>query len=602
MRPLLPLIFLVIALSADARRSRIDSALVQLQSGLTDSQRVRTLFQLGRDYLNINSDSSVFFLHETVRLAAKTGQHRSEAEAYALLGVHEKNKGNYENALQFHLRALKIKEENHDEPVLATTYNDIGVLYKTMGRFQEALVYYKKSNELCRRLGIQKGIAMTYNNIGTIHRELTGLDSALYYYQKALQEAERTSDPYSISVCLTNVGDIYVDQQRYTEALAMFGRSLAIDRAAEDMTGMASGYNSMARTYSAMKQYPQALAYSDSALATVLKTDLRQDRLTTLMLRAGILEGKGDVGHAVDAMRNYIALKDSLMNEETHRQISELQTKYETSKKEQQIARQQAQLREKNLTILGIAVVVALLALLAMSYYRRNKLKQQAVLQKTVLQQQEMATRAVIEAEERERRRIASDLHDGVGQLMSAAKMNLSLIGSELEFNDPVQQENFSKAVALVDEGCREVRTVSHNIMPNALLKAGLTTAIREFINKIDQRVLKVNLYTEGLNERLAGNIESVLYRIIQECINNVIRHSSASQLDIAIIRDETEITVTIEDNGCGFDLSDRTLSEGIGMKNIQSRVDYLAGSIEWDTAPGKGTVVMIHVPAKTAP
>ena len=180
---------------------------------------------------------------------------------------------------------------------------------------------------------------------------------------------------------------------------------------------------------------------------------------------------------------------------------------------------------------------------------------------------------------------------------MSAAKMNLSMVESELAFQNPEQKQAFEKAMSLVDEGCREVRSVSHQIMPNALLKSGLASAVREFINKIDQRVIKVNLYAEGLNERVDSLTEPVLYRVIQECVNNVIKHAAASQLDISVIRDGEGISVTIEDNGKGFNPGDKALAEGIGLKNIRSRVEYLKGTVEWDSSPGKGTVVMVHVP-----
>ena len=138
------------------------------------------------------------------------------------------------------------------------------------------------------------------------------------------------------------------------------------------------------------------------------------------------------------------------------------------------------------------------------------------------MKQQELATKAVLEAEENERQRIAKDLHDGVGQMMSAAKMNLSAFESEIKFADTEQQLSFEKIIQLVDESCAEVRSVSHNMMPNALLKNSLASAVREFINKLDQKTLKVHLYTEGLDERLDSNIETVLYRVIQECVNNV--------------------------------------------------------------------------------
>ena len=235
--------------------------------------------------------------------------------------------------------------------------------------------------------------------------------------------------------------------------------------------------------------------------------------------------------------------------------------------------------------------------MLGYSFYRRYKLKQEKKLQTEVIKQQDLATKAILQAEENERERIAKDLHDGVGQVMSAAKMNLSAFESEIAFKDETQKLSFEKIISLIDEGCKEVRSVSHQMMPNALLKAGLASAIKEFIDKIDNRILKVNLYSEGLNERIDNNIEIVLYRIIQECVNNVIKHSGANQLDISLIKDGDGISVSIEDNGKGFNTKDTTKFEGIGLKNIASRIEFLKGTVEFDSAEGRGTMVSIHVP-----
>jgi two-component system NarL family sensor kinase len=129
------------------------------------------------------------------------------------------------------------------------------------------------------------------------------------------------------------------------------------------------------------------------------------------------------------------------------------------------------------------------------------------------------------------------------------------------------------------------------------LLKNGLANAVKEFLDKIDNRVLKVSLHTEGLNERIDSNTETVLYRVIQECVNNVIKHAGASMMDISLIKDKDGISVTIEDNGKGFDKSIKNDSDGLGLKNISSRITYLKGTVDFDTAPGKGTLVAIHIP-----
>jgi signal transduction histidine kinase len=213
------------------------------------------------------------------------------------------------------------------------------------------------------------------------------------------------------------------------------------------------------------------------------------------------------------------------------------------------------------------------------------------------MKQQELSIRAVIEAEEKERQRIARDLHDGVGQMMSVAKMNLSAFESNIQFANKEQQVSFEKIIDLVDESCKEVRSVSHNMMPNALLKNSLATAIRDFIDKIEKKALHIRLYTKGLDERLDSNLEIVLYRVIQECVNNVTKHADATSLDIAVIKDNDGISATIEDNGKGFDISDKDKFEGIGLKNILTRVEYLKGNVDFDSTPGRGTLVALNVP-----
>ncbi|MCB0697013.1 MAG: sensor histidine kinase, partial [Chitinophagaceae bacterium] len=258
---------------------------------------------------------------------------------------------------------------------------------------------------------------------------------------------------------------------------------------------------------------------------------------------------------------------------------------------------QEFQLTRKNYMLTGIAALFIALTLLSYSWYKRYQLKQSAALQAAVMKQQELATKAIIEAEENERQRIAGDLHDGVGQMMSAAKINLSTVSDGITFASEEQRTRFENALKLVDDSCSEVRTVSHNIMPNSLLRNSLAAAVRTFINKIDQHVLKINLHTEGLNEKLDENIEIMLYRVVQECVNNVIKHAKANILDISLIKDGHEISVTIEDNGIGFDTTDKTKFDGIGMKNIASRIQYLKGTVEWDSGRNKGTVVSIQVP-----
>src|SRR5690606_33713571 len=210
----------------------------------------------------------------------------------------------------------------------------------------------------------------------------------------------------------------------------------------------------------------------------------------------------------------------------------------------------------------------------------------------------QQATLEVLEAEERERRRIAADLHDGVGQLLSAALLNLNQTRSLTEESSEARKL-LERSLAIVGESYDEMRSLSHQMMPNALLKSGLASSVKEFLSKIDGEKMKVGLDVVGLNERLDPQIETSLYRVIQEAVTNVVKHAEATRLSIQMFRDEEGITATIEDNGKGFDPTQKELSEGVGMKNIFSRINLLGGHLEVDSAPGRGTFILVQIPNK---
>jgi signal transduction histidine kinase len=396
---------------------------------------------------------------------------------------------------------------------------------------------------------------------------------------------------------LSNLGEVFANRKDYSTALNYFYKCLAIDRIFDDKYGMIMDYANIGGCQMKLRQFDKAKPFLDSAYTIAENENFVKDKMNVLNSLVTYYTAKGDLEKAEEIGISLDALKDSIQNLAVQKNISELNTKYETEKKEKQLQLQQFENTKKKYWIIGLLCLLGLGSLLGFSYYKRHKLANEKRLQQAIMKQQDMATKAIIEAEENERKRIAGDLHDGVGQTMSAAKMNLSSIESRLDFKNEEDKIAFEKIVNLVDESCREVRSVSHNMMPNALLKSGLSSAVKEFIEKIDSRILKVNLYSEGLNERLDGNVETVLYRIIQECVNNVIKHSAANELDISLIKDADGIAATIEDNGKGFEVAERSKTEGIGLKNIRTRIAYLKGTVDFDSSPGKGTLVAIHVP-----
>jgi signal transduction histidine kinase len=563
----------------------------------TDSVKLKACYELSNIYLRTSLDTCEDFGSRAVALAKKLHDTKTESEAYALLGAAKKYRGEYEQAITYHLKALDIKEQRKDDYGISITLNDIGIVYKLLHRFDEAIVFYRRSLVYAQKVKELRFISLLINNIATIFTEKKQYDSAKIYLDRALAVAYQSKDSNAIVTVLSNSGEASVNIKNYTAALSYFYQCLPIDKALDDKYGIITDYNDIGETLLNLKQFDKARPYLDSAYVMAEQGDFLKEKIDVLNLLVTYYHVKGDLEKADELATTINTLKDSTMNLAIHKNISELSAKYEATKKEKEIQEQQFQNTRKQYWIIGLLCALVLGSLLAFSYYKRYRLVQQQRLQDEIMKQQDIATKAVLEAEENERKRIAGDLHDGVGQTMSAAKMNLSSLESRLNFSNEDDRLAFERIVHLIDDSCKEVRTVSHNMMPNALLKNGLSNAVKDFIDKIDSNVLQVNLYSEGLQERLGSNVETVLYRVIQECVNNVIKHSGANELDISLIKDKDGIAATIEDNGKGFVVADKEKSGGIGLKNIRTRIGYLKGTVDFDAAPGKGTLVAIHEP-----
>ncbi len=507
-------------------------------------------------------------------------------------------KGQYEKAASLYYESITLLEKLEEKKQLALALNDLAKLYRKTRELDKALVYYDRAQQLFTDLKDSSGIQMILNESGVVFEYKENFTEAIRRYEESLKIAKALKDETGISYALSFIAGVNVIQKNYSSAEKNLQEALLIREKLKDTFAIALTYTDMGVLYSARGDYNnaiQSLIFSNKVAEQLKYPELQSSNYKEL---SSIATNSGDYQSALNYYKKYAFIQDSLFTIEKTKQVAELNTRYETEKKEQQILLQRSELAKKNLTIVAIIILVALGAFLAYSLYRRYQLKQKTAIQAEMLRQQEISTRAVLQAEERERQRIAKDLHDGVGQTMSAAKMNLSAFENELIFNTPELRLKFERIIALVDESCKEVRTVSHNMMPNALLKMGLAAAIREFTDKIDHKMIRIDLHSEGLNERLDTNLETILYRVIQECVNNVLKHAKANQLDISLIKDIDGISATIEDNGKGFDTNDQRNFDGLGLKNIRTRVEYLRGTVEYDSKKGKGTLVAIHIPA----
>lgn len=519
------------------------------------------------------------------------------AELHNIMGEAQYFKGNYDIAASHIFKAIHIFERYNNKKQLGNAFNAIAKLYRKTRDLDKADQYYDKAMHLFTRLRDTAGMEMIANESGVVYEYRGDYKEAIRRYSIAVQYAQATGNKAGMGYALNNISGSLLLQGKYAEAAHYLLRALDIRKEIKDSFALAINYSDLGTLYDSMRRYPQAVAYLDSSNAIALLLQFPQLRSHNFRILSDIARKQGNYRAAYDYYIQGDIINDTIFNNEKLAQVEELNARYQAEKKEQQIKLQQLEISRRNYLIIAIAIVFFMAVALAYSYYRRYKVKQQQRLQQAIIHQQQLATQAVLEAEENERQRIGQDLHDGVGQMMSAVKINLSTFRDGLLFSDEQQRRRYDNLIGLVDDSCKEVRSISHQMMPNALLKAGLASAIRDFLNRIDSSVIEVNLYTEGLNERLGTDTETVLYRVIQECVNNVIKHAAASKLDITLIRDEDGISATVEDNGRGFDTGRAGVFDGIGLKNIRARIEYLKGTVDFDSRPGQGTVVTINIP-----
>jgi signal transduction histidine kinase len=561
-------------------------------------KRVETEFYLALYYNKTEKIDSVLYFTQK-NIAYLNSQH----DQSILLSYYNNLEGGYfmhlnkqREALQRYYTSLEIAEANNDPAAKIKAIVNVGWAFMELNQCDTAVANFKTAIGLMKANDLDV-YAAVYNNLASCYGDLGKNDSAKKYVLQGIDIARKTNDLVGEANGLNILGTVYESAKQYNEELNVLTQAKAIREKLGDPFFIVSDMATISELYSKTGQYQKGIEVANQALDIAKKNGISTKYPLIYQSLISNYEGSGDYKSAAGIYRQLNAAKDSMYADASPQALAEMRTKYETEKKERMIHEQENKLAKQRIIIGSVIALIILGALLGFTQYRRAQWKQEARMRAAVLKQQEEATKAVIEAEEAERQRIAKDLHDGVGQMMSAAKMNLSAYEANVFFKNEDEKQNFEKIIALVDESCKEVRTVSHNMMPNALLKNGLASAVREFVDKLDHKKLQVHLYTEGLDERLDSNVETVLYRVIQECVNNVIKHADANTLDISIIKEDKEITATIEDNGKGFDTSDKEKLDGIGLKNIRSRIEYLKGSVDFDSSPGKGTLVALHVP-----
>ncbi len=583
--------------TASAQMHVIDSLRAVINSSIAAEKKLQAYVLLTGRLGTVSFNETIKIGEQGVALAQVQKDSIALAQLTHYIGSAHYFKGDYEKAASMYYTALGIFERNNQKKETALVLNDIAKLYRKTRYLARAADTYDKALAAFTDLKDSSGIQMIYNESGVVYEYKGDYEEALRRYNASLKMAALLKDDAGKSWSYNFIAGVYLLQNKFEEAEDYNLRALAIRQKLQDTFAISLSYSDLGNLYSTWGKYDRAEYYFDQSNFIADKMGYKELVSNNYNSMSQLASTMGKYKEAFDYFKWHTQLKDSIFNAQKTRQIEEISTIYETTKKEKQIQDQQITIRRRNQLLFGSIALLLVTALVSYLLYNRYKWKQQARMQSEILKQQELAAKAILEAEEKERSRIAKDLHDGVGQMMSAARMNLSSFANHLQLQNEEQTHSLSNIIHLVDESCKEVRAVSHSMMPQILVKKGLPEAVEELVSKINTDVLKINFHAKGFDSRPDSNIETILYRVVQECVNNTLKHAQAKHMDISLLKEHESISITLEDDGKGFDLTTIADEEGMGLKNIRNRIRFLKGEVDFDTAPGKGTSIVLHVP-----
>ena len=596
-------------LSWHYRSINIDTAISLAEQAIAISNEIQNTELLGRSLNNLGAayqatgsyDTAIVILSQSLDLISQVQDSSRLSSILNNLGICYDELGQYNKALSNYFDGLRIAEDQADLEKEALIIGNIGIVYKKMKSYSKVLEYYQQALDIYTTLDNTLGVTIMTGNIASVYIQLKEFELAIEYSFKAKNLYEQLGYLRYVPYSVGNAA-IASDSLNNKNAEALYLESIAAHEQFDNQYELAFQYKNLASYY--IKQHKLSLAelYAKKAIdaATAIQAnEMIKDALAVASLAAFESE---NFKQAYLLQKEMEEIKDSLYEKSKTRQIFELQTQYETEKKEHQIALQNARINEqetaneRNIAIIfGLVIGLMLLILLVIAMRSRSRKKHELLKQEAEIKLRKTQIEAAISSQEKERTRFAKDLHDGFGQMISILNLNLK----SLEDGDKDKHEVFESSSKVLEEMYQELKGICFNLMPQTLIKHGITSAINEFAGRINNTG-KYNIETDffGMEERLTDVQEISLYRITQEWVNNILKYSDASKVTVQITRDEEEITLLIEDDGSGFDLNVLKSGKGNGWKNMNSRANLINGELEVETSPGmRGNTLIVNAP-----
>lgn len=511
-------------------------------------------------------------------------------------GVINSIKGDYKTSLETYYQILEIYESSSDTKGIGMTLNSIGIVQKNLKQYDGAITSYKRAIGTLENTKHRRDLANSYGNLGSAFFHKKQLDSALSYLKIARQLDKGLDDLWGIAINSYNIGEIFIYKKDYQTALTYLEEAYQIQKRNNYETALAETRTALGKVYLKLNQFSKSEKFLNAALeqAPESKKTLRELEYNLYDL----YKKQRIYSKALSHHETFFAYNDSILSKENTEYANELEVKFETEKKDKELAEQQLEIEQQELELqkkqsqyklmTGLVIFLLISSLLTwFLYQQRQKRKNQEIV--TLKREQQVKTlELLMEGEEKERFRIAKELHDGVNVDLSAIKYKLT---SLLEKNNEVINE----AVTMIDKSCEQVRAISHNLVPPALKDFTLVEAIEDYCSTTNAiHETKVTFQHIGNTVELSKKADANIFRIVQELVNNSIKHAEASEIDVQISYQNDSIQLTVEDNGKGYDINAEK-SNGIGLQNIKSRIAYLNAKLDV-TSDSKGTSYIIDI------
>lgn len=549
-------------------------------------------------YSNSAFDSAKAVAEECIRQGRIFKDRKFESTAMVWSGMVEFEKGNYDDALAIYLQALKIKDEIKDLKGEASLLLNIAGIYYEQNHPEKAVEIYLKALEIKIKLGDKPGQANVYINLANVFESQKKLIDAIKFYEKGEALASQIKDSIIVAVSDRCMANIYLQQNKIAEAENLAFSAYKYLRLKRDRnytrTLILLGKINLRRgTYYKSKDYlEEAMQISIENSTPFLTAEAARELAETY-------EKLREFDKSLVYQRLYSRISDSLQGAKLAEQLAKMQVKYETEKKEKAIehlgmenSKKELEITKKRDQIFFISAILICVIALFIAFYFYSNFKKHQVISRIRHQRQKDIIETMITTEEKARKKIAADLHDGLGQILTAAKINLANLNEAI----PQEREKLQQVTDLVASAVYESKNMALNLMPLTLKENGLVESIRHVCAKFNKpEVQEISFNSYNVPDKLEPVVEINTYRICQELLNNAVKYSKAPKIFIQLFCRDNKLIIQVEDNGIGFDKT-QVKKDSLGMNTLKERVALLEGEIEIDSAPQKGTNIFIEL------